>query len=452
MEIPFLTKSEKKVLDWLLRQKEDIRVTLLPWNKYSLISYSFLFTFNHYHSIHCFFRMSISSTKMSFQKYIPSKLTKPVKVSLLAIATVLSFSCVLYLFPQQHSQLYNKIASSSRNYYPSNSMSKGGNYGNDVVDSSDPSVNSTLGFEKVLYMNLWNRWDLDDTIVLQSAITGIDMEKVDAIPLADLSPVGMPPGPKKSYEKMGVVSCFETHAVLWKKMMANNWNTLLIFEADAAWDVEIKKQMGRFSEGLYQLLVKLGKIDASEKPTNEDPYLSKHWDLIQLGGCFENSKGKEDSIVYSDPYAQRNQKWVDGSAIEEGTRRMRYRGEQMCTNSYAITRSGAEKLLLRSAIDFDTPVDGVIAELVREGKIEQFNAVPMPVVQWEYIRELSANEKNSDIGSIDNDAYKISNDQKATAWAKAKENMNIWTYNGMHGSFKFQKGALFTLKKTIFGL
>lgn len=292
-------------------------------------------------------------------------------------------------------------------------------------------------------MNVKSRWDLSDGIYLQAAVSGLDIDMVSAVPLDEILHEGMPLTSGKPFTSKPGASCYATHARLWKRMLQHDWKTLFVLEADAAWDVNLRKQLGYFSRGFYDLLLKLGKIDPSVKPTNEDPFLSDYWDVFQFGGCFESDRFMNLSLAYDDPYAQKNIEWFDKTIIPDGKRMIRYRGEQMCTTAYAITRSGAEKLLLRAGLDHNTAADGIFAEVVREDLIEQFSTLPMPIVQRNYNQQLSTNEKNSDNGDVDNEAYGIKEETKARAFKITKEAMNVWVYSGMHGYLRFQHGAIF---------
>lgn len=348
-----------------------------------------------------------------------------------------------------HIETHNHITSSALNHFFSLSTN---DYGNDIVNASDPRANSTLGFGRAVYINVETRWDLDDAITLQSAISEIDVEKFNAIPVEELGPEAMPLTSHVSnmYEYMGLVSCYATHAKLWKEFLEGNEETMIVFEADASWDIEFRRQLAHFSTGIHKILVQLGKIDPATKITNKDPYLHSHWDLIQMGGCYESVKGVNKSIPYTDPYAQPNQVSLDNTPIENGTRLIRHNGEQMCTTSYAMSRRGAEKLLLRGALDFNTPVDGVIAELVREDLIDQYSFLPTSVVQWKYIKTLGMNVKNSEISDMAKADNELTQKQKDQAWDEAHKNMSVWGYDPVFAHLKFQKPALFNLKDVLY--
>lgn len=348
-----------------------------------------------------------------------------------------------------HIETRNHITSSALNHLVSFSANE---YGNNIVNVSDPRANLTLGFGRAVYINIATRWDLDDTMTLQSAISEIDVEKFNAIPVEELSPEAMPLTSQGSnmFEYMGLVSCYATHAKLWKEFLEGNEETMIVFEADATWDIELRRQLAHFSTGIHKILVQLGKIDPATKITNKDPYLHSHWDLIQLGGCYESVEGVNKSIPYADPYAQLKQVSLDNTPIENGTRLIRHNGEQMCTTSYAMSRRGAEKLLLRGALDFNTAVDGVISELVRQDLIDQYTLLPTPVIQWKYVKVLGINVKNSEISDMTKEDSELTQKQKDQAWDEAHKNMSVWNYDPTFAHLKFQKPALFNLKDVLY--
>lgn len=155
-------------------------------------------------------------------------------------------------------------------------------------------------------------------------------------------------------------------------------------------------------------------------------------------------------MEYDDPYAQKKQLWVDKTPLREGTRMIRERGEQMCTTSYAISRRGAEKILLRGTLDFNTPADGILSELVREDLVRQYTVVPMPVIQWKYVKELAVNAKSSELNNLAGEDAKLTAEQKENAWKTSHKEMRVWQYNPMHKALKFQRPALFGLKDILY--
>lgn len=205
---------------------------------------------------------------------------------------------------------------------------------------------------------------------------------------------------------------------------------------------------------MHGLLTQMGRLSdpQAEKPTPEDPYMSKHWEVIQFGGCWEKKEdlGK-DYRRYHDPYMQQLEfpNFFDGEPYGADTRVLRAQNEVMCTTAYAVTRSAARKLLLRAALDMNTPIDGLIAEVIRDRHVKAFTVSPYLIAQWEYRGDLGVLAKNSDI-----DAYKgqdVSSDTARAGWRAARKEMNVWAYNGMYRHAIFRNSALHRLKRHLYG-
>ena len=176
--------------------------------------------------------------------------------------------------------------------------------------------NSTLGFHKIASINLPHRYDYDDAIVLQSLVSNITLDRYLGVDGESLEEAGLPPsssthGPEPLSKNQQ--ACFRAHANLWREMIENSWQTLLIMESDAMWDVDIKDQMRYLSVGLNDLMRKypstvetaVGERQYAEEsliPTEADPYCSSNWDILSLGQCFEHELNSEQFVVYHDPY------------------------------------------------------------------------------------------------------------------------------------------------------
>ncbi|VVT49973.1 uncharacterized protein SAPINGB_P002537 [Magnusiomyces paraingens] len=359
-----------------------------------------------------------------------------------------------------HNPIANKAISTSFIENNDDSSLEEEPYKDDLLELT----NSTLGFSKLIYLNVPSRYDLDDTMTMQSVISGIRPERFEGVTTDDVTklnpnndgsrvidPKGFAPAANR-YLTMGPggLACFRSHANIWRLMIKNNWKTLLVLEGDAAWDVNIRRIMPHFSRGLEQLMHKLGKIDNDTHVSRNDPYLSDHWDFINLGGCYANPKRKELSVQYYDPYApegtEKSPLMIHGMTIEKQRRLVRYQTEEACTGAYAITRQGAHKLLLRSMVDMGNPVDLVIRGLVASGALEDYSVFPILFNQGSYRKDLGPQSKGSETGDPNK------NKQLSEAnipWDDIHKTMNIWRY-GIPGLSRFKKGMLLNLQDYIF--
>lgn len=307
-------------------------------------------------------------------------------------------------------------------------------------------ANSTLGFGNIFYINLPDRYAHDDAIVLQSVVTGIEAVQVDGVLKATLNEHGLPPS--SGYVHKGAKACYRAHANLWKRIVRDNLDTALILEGDAAWDMNVRGIMAQFSRGLEQLMQKMKFITpgGNDTWTIDDPYNFKHWDVIQLGGCFPPSDGKDDSVAYPDPYVLPGLNYY-GKPIDN-QRVVRWRSKEVCTTGYAVSRRGALKLLTRSNVDMNAPVDLVIRGMVDEKQLDLYAVYPNVFVQWEYEKGLGASDKNSDLR--EGEKEEMTGEEIKKAWDKAHKTLNVWTYSGGYTSSKFKDCALNHLKASFF--
>jgi len=75
-----------------------------------------------------------------------------------------------------------------------------------------------------------------------------------------------------------------------KFIIMNEWNTALILEDDADWDINIKSQMLRLADGISTIV--------SDKNNYHSPY-GTSWDILWLGHCYHPHADVE-SVFYHD--------------------------------------------------------------------------------------------------------------------------------------------------------
>ncbi|VVT58202.1 uncharacterized protein SAPINGB_P006088 [Magnusiomyces paraingens] len=312
-------------------------------------------------------------------------------------------------------------------------------------------ANSTLGFQKILYLNVPDRYNLDDTIAMQSVLSGIKPERFLGVNLKTLDQKGLPPSSRKVKMHPSAQSCYRSHANMWRKMIDENWQSMLILEADAVWDINLRHIFHNFGNGLEQLLRKQGLIGPDEHATKEDPYFHNKWDVIQFGGCYANPGRKEVSLQYDDPYAPSGMKFF-GDPIEKNKRVVRWRAGEVCTVSYAISHAGAMKLLLRTAIDMNEAVDMVLTIMIETGGLDTYSVFPVIFDQWQYKDKLGLASKNSDIrGDKDDEEDRKKKDPEGfkKLWNDIHESLDVWSSRFPENT-RFKKNALNNLKSFIF--
>ena len=87
---------------------------------------------------------------------------------------------------------------------------------------------ATLGFQKVVYINLAHRHDYDDAMTLQSLVSNITVTRQPGVNAADLKDAGLPPSSEGELSRVQATSkknkqaCYRAHANLWRQMIDEN--------------------------------------------------------------------------------------------------------------------------------------------------------------------------------------------------------------------------------------
>ncbi|ATY66624.1 Glycosyl family 25 [Cordyceps militaris] len=321
----------------------------------------------------------------------------------------------------------------------------------------DAAGNATLGFASVQFINLPLRFDRLDAATLQAWLSGVDITEVKGVGAAEIIDVGMPPEHLTRVKKTEK-GCWRAHANIWSQMLRDKTPAVLVLESDAAWDVEVRAIMRTLNQHFTYLLDALhsrslpnpsfrardgsaGGGGARVTLDPDDPWHSTHWDLLSLGQCFEDPKHKDDAVRYPDAHvAPGSDYWGDALGAERVVRRS---GGIVCTTAYAVSQTGAAKLLLRSAVDLDNPVDLVMRRMILSGDLRVYSVMPTVFGQWEYVDGIGMSERgaNSDIhggGNPDAPAEPLN----LTGWDTVQQTGSIWQNREGHPSIAFTDMAL----------
>jgi len=139
-----------------------------------------------------------------------------------------------------------------------------------------------------------------------------------------------------------------------KFIIMNEWNTALILEDDADWDIHIKSQMLRLANGI--------SIVVGNKNDYHSPY-GTSWDILWLGHC-RHPHTDVESVIYHDNDTLATE-FLDPETAEyiiQGERQIQRFTSAVCTFGYAVTNKGARKLLDVYATGIDNPTDLILEE------------------------------------------------------------------------------------------
>ncbi|KAH7632533.1 hypothetical protein B0T09DRAFT_75735 [Sordaria sp. MPI-SDFR-AT-0083] len=334
----------------------------------------------------------------------------------------------------------------------------------ELLDLSQQNAgNATLGFHSIKYINMKARYDREDAMALQAYLSGLKIDDYPAVEADMIDPVGMPPTHRPGKLKNGEKGCWRAHANIWSDQTRSRLPPILILESDAAWDLQIRPIMSLLNAHFITFLNNISSTPVhdpsfnspnnhkvhgkpSYNPSNpilpnpDDPWLSEHWDLFSIGQCFEYSQDHDIKLVYDDESVPEGKEYWGQKMGKE--RVIRKSGGITCTTAYAISHTGAAKLLLRSAMDLDNPVDLLMRRLTMSRDLVAYSLFPPVVAQWEYIGGIGMGERGAQ-SDINGGKHKDTPENAhMPGWKDVKEKGTIWTTKGHHSDVGFKNMVL----------
>ncbi|KAF1968409.1 hypothetical protein BU23DRAFT_602299 [Bimuria novae-zelandiae CBS 107.79] len=108
-------------------------------------------------------------------------------------------------------------------------------------------MNATLGFQKILVLNLRFRTDRRDAITLAAATSNMQLDFVDGVTGDGIKQSAYPPPVENIKLPSGIRGSWRTHMNALQRVVEQNLTTALIFEDDVDWDVRILQNLQRFA-------------------------------------------------------------------------------------------------------------------------------------------------------------------------------------------------------------
>ncbi|KAF2197490.1 hypothetical protein GQ43DRAFT_444212 [Delitschia confertaspora ATCC 74209] len=116
-----------------------------------------------------------------------------------------------------------------------------------VDESLKDILNTTLGFQKILVLNLPFRTDRKDAMTLAAATSNIELEFVDGVTGDSIRQSAYPPPSENVKLSAGIRGSWRTHMNALQRVVQENLTTALIFEDDVDWDVRLRPNLQRFA-------------------------------------------------------------------------------------------------------------------------------------------------------------------------------------------------------------
>lgn len=279
---------------------------------------------------------------------------------------------------------------------------------------------------------------------MQSVAAGITTTRFeDTVSAEDISDTGkgLPPSSDRELRK-AEKACMRSHVALWDYMIQNSVQTMLILEDDAAWDANVRQIHKRIAKGFYDL----HRDTVSTEPSIDDPYNHRTWDVISFGTCRDSELFHTNSLLIDDPDSPVGQKYFDIPLDDK--RVVRRAGSMVCTTAYAVSLSGARKLLLRFALDINKPIDLSMGDMIRSRDMYALSVYPPTIAQWQYVKGVGAENLGSTIQNVNKS--KVDGRIAAQVWDEVHRSKNIWGYKPSFKIARFRTPAFQRFKEMAY--
>lgn len=223
-------------------------------------------------------------------------------------------------------------------------------------------------FQEVKVISLPERDDKRDAWAVTTSVSGFTVDLMDGVHGASISPNALP-YPKTS--KPGVLGCWRAHMNMLRDLVERQVSSALIFEDDADWDVALKAQLFQLGRGSRWVL------NQSETATLHSPY-GDGWDVLWIGTCEANinQQNVRRFVIDNDLTAGDSSKFYAHNEPVRHSPSLRFQTRVVfsmwdgyCTTAYAVSLSGAKKILYHLGLQpVDAPIDLGMSSMCEEKK------------------------------------------------------------------------------------
>ncbi|KAK9312008.1 hypothetical protein V1524DRAFT_370418 [Lipomyces starkeyi] len=252
--------------------------------------------------------------------------------------------------------------------------------------------NESLGFGDVLYISMPHRTDRQDAMNLLASMSGIKLRLIEGIDGDSINLKAIPDNADPNL-RASELGCWRAHADAWRFVIENNLETALILEDDIDWDKNIHEIFQDLSVQMQNSTLRL--VSPTDHERASAPY-GLDWDVLVMGQCVDKAHPEHHDLVlvYDDPNVPSREdtefvflkvmKSLGVSGDDVGKKRLLYPAfGPACTMGYAVTRKGAQRLLLNlSYLSLRAPVDLDIAWTLQDGRLRGYTVTPPLFTPW----------------------------------------------------------------------
>ncbi|KAJ6788337.1 hypothetical protein PWT90_06329 [Aphanocladium album] len=189
------------------------------------------------------------------------------------------------------------------------------------------------------------------------------------------------------------LGCWRSHANTWRRIIEEKVQTAIILEDDADWDIRVHDIFQRLSRQIRKGMLRENEPTSYE--VTHAPY-GLDWDLIYIGTCWNiNSEKRPLSHAYEDvdapdvtemsfAYQKELEYWGASALKKSRVRVIAPSWYPVCTVGYAVTFSGAQKLLYMVGNEggVSAPVDLAMISRIQSGHLRSLTIVPPLITPW----------------------------------------------------------------------
>ncbi|RMZ79024.1 hypothetical protein DV737_g3558, partial [Chaetothyriales sp. CBS 132003] len=216
---------------------------------------------------------------------------------------------------------------------------------------------SNFKFEKIFAINLPERTDHRDGLILATAVSNIEVEFVDGVHGEKIPTKALPPNFNENLNT-GSLGAWRAHINAIRRVVETGASTALIIEDDVDWDIRLRDILDNFATASRSL----NNLSTSEKVAFRDlPAVEIHgspygndWDVLWLGHCgmeLPHSGGlvimEGDDTVPEVRYLKSFEVTAPSplKPYPQHTRVFSKVGDATCSLAYAVSQKGARALL-----------------------------------------------------------------------------------------------------------
>ncbi|KAK9242254.1 hypothetical protein V1506DRAFT_548167 [Lipomyces tetrasporus] len=254
------------------------------------------------------------------------------------------------------------------------------------------AYNASLGFGEIVYISMPERTDRQDAMNMLASAFGLKLKLVPGVRGTEMSPKAIPEGVPERMQP-SELGCWRAHVDAWRYLLDSDMDTLLIFEDDLDWNPNVKKTLETLSLQMQNSKIRL--TEPSNYERERAPY-GLDWDVLYVGSCKDgaNPEFKHIAQIWDDPDVPdiehlkpatletlHDYGLVDADIGRKRVLAPAYR--TLCTTAYAITRQGAQRLLLTmSYLGLHAAVDNDMSRIFRDGQLRGYTVTPPAFSQF----------------------------------------------------------------------